>query len=56
MTIVAIDPVCGAEVDDRIVEFHINHANVEVFFCSVTCQMRFETCPDRFLDVSARAA
>ncbi len=49
----AIDPVCGMEVEDKTAEFHSNYGGKEFYFCGETCQLTFEERPEQFAASSA---
>ncbi|WP_114418066.1 heavy metal translocating P-type ATPase [Marinospirillum perlucidum] len=48
----AKDPVCGMEVDPQKTEHRSQHQGKTWYFCSSSCQHRFEKDPDSFLDSS----
>ncbi len=44
----AIDPVCGMEVDEKSAAASSTHQETTYYFCSTRCQHAFETRPDKF--------
>jgi xanthine dehydrogenase accessory factor len=46
---VAIDPVCGMEVDHATARFSAEHEGTTYWFCAAGCQRRFEEDPGRYL-------
>jgi Cu+-exporting ATPase len=46
---VAIDPVCGMEVDPATARFSAEHEGATFWFCAAGCQRRFEEDPTRYL-------
>ncbi len=49
----AIDPVCGMEVDEQDAEFQASHAGKKFYFCSEECQNKFEKNPGEYSAASA---
>jgi YHS domain-containing protein len=49
----AIDPVCGMEVDERKPEFQTQFAGRKYFFCSEECRKEFENQPEEFVETAA---
>jgi Cu+-exporting ATPase len=47
---VAIDPVCGMEVDERQASGRSEHDGKTYHFCSAECQEEFEDDPESYLD------
>jgi Cu+-exporting ATPase len=45
---IAIDPVCGMQVDPRSAAGHSEYAGETYYFCSVGCQRKFDADPARF--------
>jgi P-type Cu+ transporter len=45
----AIDPVCGMEVDPTTAKHRAEHAGTTYFFCSDSCRRKFEARPEDFL-------
>jgi YHS domain-containing protein len=46
---VAIDPVCGMEVDEQGAAAAWDHEGTVYLFCSVGCMESFRADPDRYL-------
>ena len=46
----AIDPVCGMQVDAATTPHHAEHAGEAYHFCSAKCRERFEARPEVFLN------
>ena len=44
----AIDPVCGMEVDEKKAPFK-EYKGMRYYFCSPACQWAFEMKPEQFL-------
>jgi Cu+-exporting ATPase len=49
----AIDPVCGMEVDEEVAAGHSEYDGKDFYFCSIACQQKFEHDPGSFVDVEA---
>jgi P-type Cu+ transporter len=49
---VAIDPVCGMEVDTERAEHVSEYQGTTFYFCSRGCKLDFEDEPQRYLDPS----
>gem|GEM_PF-1283461 len=49
----AIDPVCGMEIDERKPEFQTQFAGRKYFFCSEECRKEFENQPEEFVETAA---
>jgi Cu+-exporting ATPase len=47
---IAIDPVCGMEVDTETSELRLEHGGETYWFCGKGCLLEFRDDPDRFLD------
>ena len=45
----AVDPVCGARVDEARAAGKTGYAGEIFYFCSRDCQIRFEEDPGRYL-------
>ncbi|MBN9096345.1 MULTISPECIES: YHS domain-containing protein [Pandoraea] len=43
-----IDPVCGMTVEERTAAGHTSHRGVTYYFCSTSCQQRFEADPGKY--------
>ncbi len=48
----AMDPVCGMEVDTESAQHTAEHKGTTYYFCSRGCKLDFEEDPERFLDES----
>ena len=46
---IAIDPVCGMEVDTDLSDLKLEHDGTTYWFCGKGCKLEFEDDPDRFL-------
>ncbi|MCU1283844.1 MAG: hypothetical protein JWO13_194 [Acidobacteriales bacterium] len=49
----AIDPVCNMEVDEETAPGHTTYDGQDFYFCSLTCQQKFEHDPGQFIDTQA---
>jgi P-type Cu+ transporter len=49
----AIDPVCNMEVDEETAPGHTTYDGMDFYFCSLTCQQKFEHDPGQYIDVEA---
>jgi YHS domain-containing protein len=47
--IMAIDPVCGMEVDEKKAPAQYEYKGKKYYFCAVGCKERFAKDPERFL-------
>lgn len=47
---IAIDPVCGMEVDTEQTEHRLEHDGKTYYFCSRGCMLDFQDEPGRYLD------
>ncbi len=45
----AIDPVCGMEVDERTSKDKATHQGQTYFFCSEDCRDEFNAAPDEYI-------
>ncbi len=45
----AIDPVCGMEVDPATAKYTADHHGQHYYFCSESCRTRFVKNPEAFL-------
>ncbi len=45
----AIDPVCGMEVDDKKTPYKSQYKGITYYFCSSTCKVNFEKEPEKYL-------
>jgi YHS domain-containing protein len=48
----AVDPVCGMQVDTEQAEQTSEYKGSRFYFCSRGCKLDFEDDPERFLDPS----
>ena len=46
----AIDPVCGMEVDKNTTVFKAEHSGQTYSFCSRGCMLDFQETPEKYLD------
>lgn len=44
----AIDPVCGMQVDEKRAAATARHKDKTYYFCSDGCRKRFEQSPDKY--------
>ncbi len=49
-TTIAIDPVCGMEVDTKTSQLSLDHDGRTYWFCGKGCLLEFRDDPERFLD------
>jgi Cu+-exporting ATPase len=49
----AIDPVCGMNVDEDSAQWRSEHKGETYYFCSPGCHKAFEAEPEKFLDDDA---
>ena len=47
---IAIDPVCGMEVNTESAQFRLEHDGQTYWFCAKGCMLDFQEDPDKFLD------
>jgi YHS domain-containing protein len=47
---IAIDPVCGMEVDTDLTDLKVEHDGKTYWFCGKGCMLEFKDDPERFLD------
>lgn len=45
----AIDPVCGMEVDDRSAKERVTHEGTTYYFCSEDCKDEFQAAPEDYI-------
>jgi Cu+-exporting ATPase len=45
----AIDPVCGMEVDERTTPEKVTHEGTTYYFCSSDCRDEFKTSPEDYI-------
>ncbi len=45
----AIDPVCGMEVDERATKDKAAHGGTTYYFCSKDCKDEFEASPEDYI-------
>jgi len=46
----AIDPVCGMEVDEKKIAAIYDHKGKTYYFCTQGCKEKFSKEPEKFLD------
>ena len=49
---IAIDPVCGMEVDTETSTLTVEHEGTVYYFCGKGCKLDFEDDPEKYLDPS----
>jgi YHS domain-containing protein len=47
---IAIDPVCGMEVDTETTDLKLEHDGKTYWFCGRGCLLEFRDAPERYLD------
>jgi YHS domain-containing protein len=47
--LMAVDPVCNMEVDEKDAEFTSDHQGKKYFFCSEDCKRQFDKNPQQFV-------
>ncbi len=47
---IAIDPVCGMEVETDLTDLKLEHAGETYWFCGRGCMLEFRDDPDKYLD------
>jgi Cu+-exporting ATPase len=47
---IAIDPVCGMQVDTERAQFTAEHDGQRFYFCSRGCMLDFQEDPEQYLD------
>ena len=47
---IAIDPVCGMEVNTETAQFSVEHDGQTYWFCSKGCMLDFQEEPAKYLD------
>ncbi len=47
---IAIDPVCGMEVDTTTSQLSYEHDGTTYWFCGKGCLLEFKDDPDKYLD------
>jgi YHS domain-containing protein len=46
---IAIDPVCGMQVDTEKAQFKLEHQGKTYYFCGKGCMLDFQDDPDKYL-------
>ena len=49
----AIDPVCHMELNEEEAAGHSNYNGKDYYFCSTSCQEKFEHDPEQYLEAAA---
>lgn len=49
------DPVCGMDVDTAAAARHSEHKGHTYYFCSPTCQQKFDLRPQQYVGAEAAA-
>jgi P-type Cu+ transporter len=47
---IAIDPVCGMEVQTDVTDLKLEHDGTTYWFCGKGCLLEFRDDPDKYLD------
>jgi YHS domain-containing protein len=47
---IAIDPVCGMEVETDLTDLKVEYDGTTYWFCGKGCMLEFRDDPERFLD------
>jgi YHS domain-containing protein len=50
----AIDPVCGMEVDEQTAKHKLEYKEEMYYFCAPGCKLMFEEDPDAYLGPNRR--
>lgn len=50
----AIDPVCGMEVDEKTATGQSGYQGKTYYFCSVGCKQAFDKAPEKYLGPSGQ--
>jgi YHS domain-containing protein len=45
----AVDPVCGMEVDEKTAKFKTEYKGTTYYFCAQGCKEMFEKDPEKYL-------
>jgi len=45
----AVDPVCGMQVDERQAKATVVHGGTTYYFCSDGCKKRFQDAPEKYI-------
>lgn len=53
---IAIDPVCGMEVDIETAQHMIEHQDTTFYFCAKGCKLEFADDPEHYLDPEYKPA
>jgi YHS domain-containing protein len=48
----AVDPVCGMEVDEKTCKYKSEYKGKTYYFCAPGCVLDFEEDPEKYLDKS----
>lgn len=48
----AIDPVCGMEVDEQASSIQATHGGKTFHFCSQECKERFQSNPEQYAEAA----
>ena len=49
----AIDPVCKMKVDEQTAASHAEYDGTTYYFCSNTCEQKFEHDPTQYIESAA---
>lgn len=47
--LMAIDPICGMEVDEKTVKFTTDYGGKTYFFCALGCKAAFDENPEKYV-------
>ena len=50
----AIDLVCGMEVDEKTAKFKTTHQGKTYYFCAPGCKIAFEEDPKKYIDNASK--
>jgi YHS domain-containing protein len=46
--VMAIDPICGTQVDEETTEFQTTYGGKDFYFCSEECETKFDENPAQY--------
>lgn len=52
----AIDPVCGMQVDEKTAPWKSEHHGRTYYFCAPGCKRTFDQAPEKFVEKDAPSA
>jgi len=53
---IAKDPVCGMSVNPATAKYKVEHGGQTIYFCSPSCQQKFQADPDKYLRHAAASS